>query len=428
MVDLYLVRKEKMEKVQDWMESCKDRLDPELVASLRQTAAVPGSGGSDSGTHHVLISLRDPSKSEHVEQLCKIRSTDTITPLASLGMFSGNLCVQTIRTLAELPEVLFISADKKVSLLLNHAVQAVEASAVHSAFGLTGRGVGIAILDTGVYPHPDLTLPVNRYITFVDFINYRTDPYDDNGHGTHVAGCAASNGYASGGLYRGPAPEANIIGIKVLNAQGEGTYSTILAGIDFCIRNRQQLNIRVMNLSLGAVPSVTHVNDPLAMACRIAWRSGIVVCAAAGNTGPTGTIHTPGYEPLVLTVGAIDDANTASRSDDRYSDYTSRGPTVDGFIKPDIAAPGTGITSLLSPNSALAIQYAGNLVGEWYLTLTGTSMATPICAGAAAQILQAYPVFTPDQVKVLLKETAQYFQANVPGYMQVSRAVQLPAQ
>jgi len=406
----------------DWIEACKDRLDPELLTKLRQPEA------SDQQTHQVIVCLKEPARSARIEDLCSMQTSDMATSMPSVGMLAGKLCAQTIRSLAEHPDVQMISVDRKVKALLNAATQAVEAAAVRSVYGLTGRGIGIAILDTGVYPHPDLTMPSNRYITFVDYIQHRPDPYDDNGHGTHVAGCAVSNGYISGGVYSAPAPEANIIGIKVLDAQGEGTYASILAGINFCIQHRDALGIRIMNLSLGAIPVTSHVNDPLAAACRSAWRAGIVVCAAAGNTGPTGTIHTPGYEPLILTVGAVDDANTAPRTDDRYADYTSRGPTVDGFIKPDVAVPGTSITSLLSPSSVLAGQYPGNIVGEWYLTLTGTSMATPICAGAAAQILQAYPSFTPDQVKVLIKETAQYFQANVPGYLLVSRAVQLPVQ
>lgn len=406
----------------DWIEKCKDRLDPELQSKLRQLGAIE----TVQPHHPVLVRIHEHVRCKSLEELCALQPGDTANLLPNVGMFTGRLCSRTLRSLAEHPDVQMIYADRRVKALLNVAALAVEATMVQQQHGLTGRGIGIAILDTGVYPHPDLTHPWNRIITFRDYIQGRTEPYDDNGHGTHVAGCAASNGYISGGFYGAPAPEANIIAIKVLDARGEGAYSTILSGIDFCIGHRLDLNIRVMNLSLGAVPFTSHTNDPLAAACRIAWQAGIVVCAAAGNTGPSGTINTPGYEPLIITVGAIDDANTVPRIDDRYADYTSRGPTIDGFAKPDLAAPGTSITSLLSPGSLLAAQNPGNITAAWYLTLTGTSMATPICAGAVAQLLQAYPPLTPDQVKTTLIQSAQVIQANRPGYLTISRAVMMP--
>lgn len=302
---------------------------------------------------------------------------------------------------------------------------AIGSVAVKNQYGLTGKGITIAVVDTGVYPHPDLTKPNNRIVGFQDFVNGRTNPYDDNGHGTHVAGCAASNGYSSNGKYSAPATEANIVGVKVLDSNGSGSYSTVLSGIDWVIQNRKTFNINILNLSLGANPTTSYIEDPLAQAVRKAWRSGIIVFAAAGNAGPNGPINTPGFDPLVITVGAINNMNTVDRSDDQYADYTSRGPTINGFIKPNLAVPGSNITSLLAPGSVLASRYPENIVGSDYFTLSGTSMATPLCAGACAQFLQAYPSFGPDRIKGLLLSTAQFFRDPYPGYLIIYRTVHL---
>jgi serine protease AprX len=400
-------------------EHCVDPLlQPDVLSAARE--------GDGERLYPVIVSTEDRCNANQLSELCPMGESDEPgKSMRHVKMFTGRLSIATIKKLAQHPDVKMISLDREVKGLLNVATPAIDATAVRNQYNLTGAGVGIAILDTGVYPHPDLIQPSNRIVAFRDFIQGRTNPYDDNGHGTHVAGCAASNGFSSSGLYRGPAPEANIIGVKVLNAQGGGSFSSVISGIDYCIENQAAFNIRIMNLSLGAVPFTSYIQDPLAEACRRAWRAGIVVCAAAGNTGPNGTINTPGFDPLVITVGAINDVGTTSRSDDQYAEYTSRGPTVNGFIKPDIAAPGSNITSLLAPNSTLAQQFPGNIVGKQYFILSGTSMSTPLCAGACAQILQAYPTYTPDRVKALIKESAQFFRQNTPGYLLVSRAIQV---
>lgn len=403
-----------------WIEDRKGRIDQVLYQCLK---------GYDE--HHedlvpIIIKLKNGSKTTVFSDLCPLDKEDKVTHhFLTMNMFASKLCRKTIEHLTFHPEVHMIYYDQKVRALLDIATPAIEATNVMNSYGLKGRGVTIAILDTGIYPHPDLTRPINRIIAFKDFIQNKTTPYDDNGHGTHVAGDAASNGFSSGGKYMGPAPEANLAGVKVLDQDGSGFYSTIIAGIDWCIQNRQAHNIRIMNLSLGAIPTTNYLNDPLAQAVRKAWRSGIVVCAAAGNSGPNGTIHTPGFDPLILTIGAINDQSTVSRSDDAYANYTSRGPTVNGLIKPDVAAPGSNITSLLAPGSTLANELPGNIVNNVYFTLSGTSMATPICAGACAQLLQAYPTLSPDQVKNLIKNTSQFSAPNIPGYLLISRAISL---
>jgi serine protease AprX len=390
-----------------------------------QTAAfLSGKDENSKKLHPVVIRLKGNVNVETWKRECQFQKTDLYKcTMPQVGMMAGSICRETLYRMALHPDTDFISTDYKVKTLLNVARTTVGATAVKNQYGLTGKGVTIAIVDTGIYPHPDLINPTNRIVAFRDFINGRTDPYDDNGHGTHVAGDAASNGFSSSGLYAGPATEANLVGVKVLGADGGGSLSTVLQGIDFVIENRVALNIRIMNLSLGAIPFTNYVNDPLAQAVRRAWRAGIVVFAAAGNTGPNGTINTPGFDPLIITVGATQDKETVDRSDDEYAFYTSRGPTVNGFVKPDIAAPGSNITSLLAPNSTLVQQFPNNRVGNVYFTLSGTSMATPIAAGAAAQLLQAYPALRPDQVKALLKETSTFIADGVPGYLMIQLAV-----
>lgn len=190
--------------------------------------------------------------------------------------------------------VQYISDDVKMSSLLNVAAQEVGASIANDT-GYTGKGIGIAILDTGIYPHQDFTRPRNRIIAFKDFVDNRISPYDDNGHGTFCAGVAAGNGSASGGKYKGMAPEANLIGVKVMDKEGSGNSSDIVAGMQWIADHQKDYNIKVMSLSLGAKPAGSRF-DPLAAAVEGIWRKGIVVIAAAGNSGPKqNTISTPGH-------------------------------------------------------------------------------------------------------------------------------------
>jgi len=319
-----------------------------------------------------------------------------------------------------------IYADREVRALLNNATPAIKANIAHS-YALKGSGVTIAVVDTGIYEHEDLK---GRIKAFKDFINSKTKPYDDNGHGTHCAGDAAGNGRASKGLYTGVAPQADLVGVKVLDKLGSGLLSNVMAGIQWCIDNKSKYNIKVISLSLGSTATVPAEEDPMVKIVNAAWESGIVVCVAAGNEGPEPqTIASPGISPKVITVGAMDDKNTKERTDDEVADFSSRGPTIDGIPKPDILSPGVNIVSLRSPNSHLDKLYKNNRVNKYYLSMSGTSMATPICAGVVALMLQANPNLTPDQVKKKLLETAEDWglSANVQGagYIQADKALNM---
>ncbi|MFC7373106.1 S8 family peptidase [Fictibacillus iocasae] len=368
-------------------------------------------------TFSVIIVLKRKSIVTHVSQLCTLETCDRPRHyLAHIMMFTGEFCKKTLLKLAAHNDVQAISDDYTVRAQLDIATPTVGSTAIRNQLGLTGNNVTLAIVDTGVFPHPDLTLPTNRIINFIDFVNGRIAPYDDNGHGTHVAGDAAGNGQSSGGKYAGPAPGARIVVVKVLDRFGFGTVTQILNGINYVIQTKNTFKIRIMNLSLGGEPTTSYLLDPIATACRRAWIRGIIVVAAAGNSGPSGTTNTPGYDPLIITVGALNDQNTQSRADDVPSLYTSVKPTFDGFIKADIEVPGTNITSLLAPNSFLVQQNPQNIVAPNYFKLTGTSMASGIATGMIAQFLQAYPQLTPDVAKVRYVESSQYFANDTPGY------------
>ncbi|MDQ0339321.1 serine protease AprX [Caldalkalibacillus uzonensis] len=348
----------------------------------------------------------------------------------AVGCCSADLNVEAIEKLVtDCPQVKKIFFDREVRALLDVASPAILAHRVHRQ-GLTGKGVTIAVIDTGIYPHPDLINPENRLVAFKDFVNQRTEPYDDHGHGTHCAGDAVSNGYSSNGTYTGPAPEAQVVGVKVLNGMGSGNLSTVMAGVQWCIDHKEQYGIDIISMSLGSTATQPAKDDPLVQIVEKAWRAGIVVCAAAGNEGPEeGTIASPGISPLIITVGAMDDKGTVTREDDEVAPFSSRGPTVDQKGKPDLLAPGVNIISWRAPGSFLDKASKSGWVGEYYMTMSGTSMATPICAGVAALILEQHPGLSPDEVKRRMLETAQDWdlppQVQGKGYVDAEQAISI---
>jgi serine protease AprX len=254
-----------------------------------------------------------------------------------------------------------------------------------------GKGVGVAVIDTGVSPHYDLVKPVNRIIGFKDLLGGKEMPYDDDGHGTHVAGIIAGNGYTSC-KYTGTAPCADIISIKALDDSGNGTESDILAALQWIINNRQFFNIRVINLSLGIKVEESYDEDPLIRGANAAVRYGYTVVTAAGNNGPGRcTINSPGTSPLVITVGAADLTGDGAI---KVAGFSSRGPTLSGESKPDLVAPGVDICSLDGKNP------------KGYAVQSGTSMAAPVVSGVAACLYAMRPGLTPAQVKQILVSDA----------------------
>jgi serine protease AprX len=276
--------------------------------------------------------------------------------------------------------------------------------------GTTGRGVTVAVLDSGVAADPDLVQPANRILASVNFADERLTS-DPGGHGTHVAGIVAGNGGRSGGAFVGVAPEANIVDVRVLGRTGSGRVSSVVRGIEWVLGHRLTYNIRVLNLSFGAPARTSYRTDPMSAAVEIAWRRGLVVVVAAGNAGPArNTVASPGIDPYAITVGATDDHGTISPRDDTLATFSSWG-TADSNVKPDLVAPGRRIVSLRVPGSALDLLFPDRVVttpsGATYMRLSGTSMATPVVSGAVALLLQRRPNLSPDQVKAILVATTQ---------------------
>ncbi|NLW09474.1 MAG: S8 family peptidase [Firmicutes bacterium] len=357
-------------------------------------------------------------------QYCRSRTREAVRKqggkilyeLSLINSIAAELPANGLLELIPEAEPAVVWPDVTARSCLDVAVPASGAARAHR-YGLTGKGVTVAVIDTGIDPHPDLVRPESRLAGWHDLVAGKPEPYDDDGHGTHVAGIIAGNGFASGGKYVGVAPGSLLVGVKVLDQDGGGPISRVIAGIQWVVENRKNLNIRVINLSLGAPAEKGYKKDPLSRAVEEAWRRGLVVCVAAGNRGPgEGTITTPGINPSVITVGSIDDQRTIPRLDDVMTDHSSRGPTVDELVKPDLVAPGARITSLKP--------------GGEYTALTGTSMATPMVAGAAALILQKHPGFRPEQVKRLLLETAEdrgyHPLVQGAGYLDLVKALGLP--
>ena len=353
-----------------------------------------------------------------------------------LDIISGqvmDLPNNVLRKLAAHPDVFQIHDNRPIQTHNYRTAITVGAPTVWDTMGLTGAGIGIAVIDSGITSwHDDL---VNRSSTqypyanqrvrkFVDFVNNRTQPYDDNGHGSHVAGIIAGNGQDSNGEKSGIAPEASLVSLKVLDADGQGTIGDIIAALNWVAVNAKTYNIRVVNLSVGAQIRESYWTDPLTLAAKAVNDRGITVVVAAGNVGKDadghiqyGGITAPGNAPWVLTVGASSTMGTLTRTDDEMASFSSSGPTfIDFEAKPDLVAPGVGTVSLAVPGSTFYLTKLTSLLdanpkggSKAYLALSGTSMAAPVVTGTVALMLQANPNLTPNLIKALLQYTAQEY-------------------
>ncbi len=357
-----------------------------------------------------------------------------------------------VEGLAGVQGIDYIAPDRPVTSLASQLETTTGASQVYSVSGpdwsllstgsllsgVNGNGVGVAVIDSGIESEEtDLRdSGLRRTVLSFDFTGsgVTDDPY---GHGTHVAGIIAGNGYSSlkaGFDYAGIAPAANLLNLRVLDEHGHGNISNVVAAIDQAVGSKLFFNVRVLNLSLAAPPVDSYLDDPLCHAVDRAVQAGLVVVVAAGNFGLDqngqqvyGGITSPGICPAAITVGASGTHGTAVRSDDTVARFSSRGPTrshsldpvtgadvYDNLPKPELVAPGIRIVSLESPGNAIVTAHPeldvniGNVnVRSRYMILSGTSMSAGVVSGAAALMFQANPSLTPSLVKAILMYTAQ---------------------
>ncbi len=307
-------------------------------------------------------------------------------PLRRFPFAAADVSLGDLQRLVEDPAVLHVWPDLPVYALLDVSVPLIHAPQVWKE-GFTGKGVRVAVVDTGIDPdHPDFEGRIGGIHSVVG-----DDGRDRFGHGTHVAGIIAGSGKASNGKYRGVAPDAILYSVKVLGDNGSGKSSDVLAGLEWAVDQKA----RVINLSLGT-PGPCDGSDAVSYFCdKLVRERGIVVVAAAGNEGPgERTIGSPGCAREVITIGATDDL-------DRVADFSSRGPTKDGRTKPDVCFPGVNIIAARADEVNLGPVRDGK-----YMELSGTSMATPHASGVVALLLEAYPDMKPSEVKERLMSTA----------------------
>src|SRR6266567_1744564 len=419
---------------------------------------------SSADTVKVIVQLSAPMSGD-LNSVLNSNGVHVRKTFQKLGSHAVEMPASIVDTVAAFDEVSYVSLDRP-TLSMGHLSATAGADAARTTSGINvsgvdGTGIGIAILDSGIYASHTDFLDKNSNVRVVfsqDFTgeNRTDDPY---GHGTHVAAIAAGNGRVSNATYLGIASNAKLINLRVLDANGTGTVSSTLAALDWVLDNKTTYNIRVVNMSLGTPAVDSYKNDPICRAVRRLVDAGVVVAAAAGNNGKNsagqkvyGQIHCPGNEPSALTVGAANTFGTDARNDDGVTTYSSRGPTrsyttdaagvkhFDNLIKPDLVAPGNKIINAESdgnllvaenPQLDLGISRADN---RREMQLSGSSMASPVVAGAAVMLLQANPNLTPNLIKMILMYTAQPLagfntleqgagEINMDGAMRLARLV-----
>ncbi|HEX9713998.1 MAG TPA: S8 family serine peptidase [Actinomycetota bacterium] len=347
--------------------------------------------------------------------------------------FEAAVPSDSVEQLRRLPGVLSVTRNAPIRLL--HTIDGYDASSDPNSVyslrsivkadqayrsGFTGAGVDVALIDSGVVPVNGLTAPgkiVNGPDLSFESQSSSLRYVDTFGHGTHMAGIIAGSDdvlYGEPGKriagnhddFSGIAPDARILSIKVANETGATDVSQVLAAIDWVVQHRTSggLNIRVLNLSFGTDGVQDYELDPLTYAVEVAWRRGIVVVVAAGNNGKaTGQLNNPAYDPRIIAVGAADTLNTPSTADDVIPSWSSEG---DGLRNPDLVAPGRSVASLRAPGSYADRAHPEGRINSRFFRGSGTSQAAAMTSGAVALLLQQRPGLTPDQVKAILKSTA----------------------
>jgi serine protease AprX len=418
-----------------------------IALSLLALSAAAGYAGTETDlvrpkagqTVEVIVQYASIPTVEHHQRVTS-RGGRVLGQYKHMPMAHYSVSPEALADLESNADVVAISPNRVVRGMEDYADYSIDFYNLDDYYLAMNRakagGIGIAIIDSGInLSHPNFNQwqsSTSRIVYSQTFVG--GDTKDEYGHGTHVAGIAAGvdnvifNIPDATRWFYGIAMDSNIINLKVLDGNGSGTDSSVIAGIDRAIQLKSTYNIRVINLSLGRPIYTSYKSDPLCQAVEQAWKAGIVVVVAAGNNGRDnthgtngyGTITAPGNDPYAITVGAVNDKGDGERGNDVIASYSSKGPTsIDHIAKPDLVAPGNRIGSFQSPGALLTTQFPGNRFNysdystsgahtpsPYYFTLSGTSMASPFVAGIAALMIDGNSSLTPDLIKARLMKTA----------------------
>lgn len=358
----------------------KQKIDPSLYESVFTL--------SSKENVDCLIYSNNPRRLEnYFIKNKKMLGIDSISIFPFIGAIGINVAPSSLPKISSLKIVDYVSRAASVQAMIDVSRKIMRVDEIHNA-GWRGEGVTICYIDTGLSPHMDFVFGKNRVLHFESFVDDNQIMHDDNGHGTFVCGIGSGNGLASGGRYAGIAPASNIVALKALARDGESGAMTILSAMQWVYDHHKDYNIKVVCMSFGSEPMM--INDPIAKGAEMLVAKGIVVVAAAGNSGPEyQTIKSPGISTKIITVGGLDDGRTLdgryNKKDFKIAKFSSRGPAF-SKLKPDVIAPSVEITSCTRDK-------------KMYGKMSGTSVATPMIAGLCALILQKYPHATPFQVK-----------------------------
>lgn len=358
-----------------------NKIDPQLLSHVTTT------GSSQSNQLECIVYANNYGAT--LQYLNKHFAAQMVTRYPFMLAFGIKANFEALNQLAGLDAVSYIAGNSKVSTMVNVSKQVLHLEL--NDHKLSRQPIStVAIIDTGIDPVLDIFLPQKRLVHFEDFVNHKTTPYDDNGHGTFVTSVLAGNGFVSGGKFAGIHPNAHVISLKALDEKGETGAMTILEAMQWVYDNRKKFNIKVVCMSFGS--GTIGKRDPLIIGAEVLWNAGVCVVSAAGNSGPNEeTIKSPGASSKIITVGALDDGREAGNSQLEVAQFSSRGP-VFGNFKPDLLAPGVNITS--------ACNY--NLFHNHYKKMSGTSVATPMVAGVCSLLCSSNLLLSPNEMKRLL--------------------------
>ena len=417
-------------------------------------------GALKSGKAQKIIITTQPGERENVKKALAARGKNKFkAEHASLDLLVGEFSVEDVLELAKSKKIKALSLDEPVygqqltsltgNLANSDSVVADSLTSLSSSLGSVtttlrqtlglsavasgwnapkGSGIGVAVIDSGIASSANFS---GRITGFYDFTNGRNGlsvaPYDDYGHGTHVAALIGSSGVLSAYTLQGVAPGVRLVGLKVLDGTGAGSTSDVIAALQYVTANKSKLNVQVVNMSLGHPINAAAANDPLVQAVQQASAVGLIVVVSAGNIGKNPDTGQVGYAgitspcnaPSAICVGAANTQNTATRSDDVVAPYSSRGPSwYDGYAKPDLLAPGHKLVADTSVSSYLySTLLTGQLqlpTGQRVLSLSGTSMAAGVASGVVALVLEAHnqadyfkqKPLTTNAVKAILQYSA----------------------